>query len=177
MKAGVLLLALHLALMVFTSEAARAADTTVRWSDVRGLILPAVVAATVSNSTVGSGTGAVSAAGLPWSVTQGSASINLSNGVFKFYVRGLVLAAGNSIGTRGGVVQVKGTLVCDTNGSAGGGNSVLVDTDLVDLDEQGVASFNGNVRPLPVACSEPDVAFLIRTAGGAWIAYGAVRRP
>jgi hypothetical protein len=35
------------------------------------------------------------------------------------------------------VVQVKGTLVCDTNGSAGGGNSVIVDTPLVDLDEDG----------------------------------------
>ena len=70
---------------------------------------------------------------------------------------------------------MKGTLVCDTNGSAGGGK--LVDTDLVDLDAQGAASFAGNVGPLPVACSEPDIAFVIRTAGGSWIAHGAVRRP
>jgi hypothetical protein len=54
---------------------------------------------------------------------------------------------------------------------------VLVDTDLVDLDAQGVASFNGNVGSLSLACSEPDIAFLIRTVGGSWIAYGAVRRP
>src|SRR5262245_9792697 len=176
MRAGVLILALHLALMAFP-PAARAQDTTVKWPEIRGLILPAAVAATVPNSTVGSGTGVVPAAGLPWLTTQGSASINLRSGLLKFNVKGLLLAAGNSIGTRGAVGQVKGTLVCDTNGSAGGGNSVLVDTDLVDLDAQGAASFVGNVGPLPVACSESDIAFVIRTTGGSWIAHGAVRRP
>ena len=72
---------------------------------------------------------------------------------------------------------MKGTLVCDTNGSVGG-NSVLVDTELVTLNEQGDAHFQGNVGILPLVClDEPDVAFLVRTSGGAWIAYGAVRRP
>jgi hypothetical protein len=95
-----------------------------------------------------------------------------------FAVRGLVLAAGNSIGTPGTVLEVKGTLVCDTNGSASGGvNSVLVDTPLVELDDQGNAQFHGNIGPLPAVCiGEPDIAFLIRTGSGRWIGNGAVLR-
>jgi hypothetical protein len=39
-----------------------------------------------------------------------------------------------------------GTLVCDTDGSASGQkNSVIVDTPLVDLDDEGDAQFNGRV--------------------------------
>ena len=92
-------------------------------------------------------------------------------------VRGLVLAGGNSIGTPGTVLQVRGTLVCDTDGSASGGNSVLVDAPLVDLDDQGNARFSGNVGSFPAACtSEPDVAFLIRTGSGRWIGNGTVLR-
>jgi hypothetical protein len=169
MRAGALMLALHLAFVVFAPAAVLAESPSVRWSDVRGIVVPA--------SLVGSGTGAVTGGGVPWSTSGGSSSVNLNTGLVKFSVRGLVLAGGNSIGTRGGVTQVKGTLVCDTNGSAGGGNSALVDTDLVNLDEQGNARFQGNLGPLPAQCSEPDLAFLVRTAGGAWLAYGAVRRP
>jgi hypothetical protein len=69
----------------------------------------------------------------------------------------------------------QGTLVCDTDGSASGGNSVLVDTPLVDLDEDGDAKFHGNVGAFPAVCtSEPDIAFLIRTGSGRWIANGTV---
>jgi hypothetical protein len=51
-----------------------------------------------------------------------------------------------------------------------------VDTALVTLDAQGDAKFKGNVGILPVACtSQPNIAFLIRTGGGAWIASGMVR--
>ena len=65
-------------------------------------------------------------------------------------------------------------LVCDTDASAGV-NSVLVDTPLMDLDDQGNARFNGSVGPLPQVCAtEPDVAFLIRVGAGKWIASGAV---
>jgi len=72
---------------------------------------------------------------------------------------------------------VKGTLVCDTDGSASGGNSVLVDTPLVELDDQGNASFDGQVGSLPAACTtEPDIAFLIRVGAGRWIANGTVLR-
>jgi hypothetical protein len=64
----------------------------------------------------------------------------------------LVLAGGNSIGTRGTIAAVKGTPVCDTDGSAGG-NSVIVDTPLVELDERGNARFDGNVGALPRSAS------------------------
>ncbi|HEX9444946.1 MAG TPA: hypothetical protein VGA73_12550, partial [Candidatus Binatia bacterium] len=73
---------------------------------------------------------------------------------------------------------VKGTLVCDTNGSAGGGNSELVDTPTVPLSLQGEANFSGNVGPLPAVClTQPDIAFLIRGASGSWFAAGIVREP
>jgi hypothetical protein len=165
-RTGALILALHLPLAACIPAAALAESAIVRWSDVRGIIEPLGVIGTNTTATGG---------GLPWSTTGGSASVNLDSGLIKFSVRGLVLAAGNSIGSRDGVSTVKGTLVCDTNGDNGG--SALVDTDLVELDEQGNAAFHGNVGPLPPACSDSDIAFLIRTGGGAWIAFGAVRRP
>jgi hypothetical protein len=104
--------------------------------------------------------------------------VDLSDGDLRFEVEGLVLAGGNSVGTRGTNAQVRGTLVCDTNGSAGGGNSVLVDTPLVTLSAQGEVEFSGNVGSLPAVCTtEPDIAFLIRSAGGNWFAAGIVREP
>lgn len=51
-----------------------------------------------------------------------------------------------------------------------------MDTDLVPLSPQGNARFSGNFDPLPDACvSSPNIAFLIRTGGGTWIASGEVR--
>jgi hypothetical protein len=152
------------------SASVMAASPTVLWKDIIGIIQEA--------NLVGSGTGQVTGGGEPWSTQQGSARVNLNTGLVKFLVKGLVLAGGNSIGTPGPVAQVKGTLVCDTDGSAGGGSSVLVDTDLVPLDDQGDAQFVGDVGDLPSAClTEPDIAFLIRTSSGAWIANGSVRKP
>lgn len=142
---------------------------TLHWQSVIGI-------AQVGN-LVGHGTEVVTGGGQPWSTLGGHVDVDLDKGKINFAVRGLVLAGGNSIGTPDGIHQVKGTLVCDTNGSAPGGNSVLVDTPLVDLGDQGDAEFNGNVGPLPPVCtSEPDIAFLIRVGGGAWIANGTVLR-
>lgn len=87
-----------------------------------------------------------------------------------------MFAAGNSIGNTGTVAQIKGTLVCDTNGSASGGNSILVDTPLVDLDDEGDAHFSGKVAIPAVCVSEPDIAFLIRVGSGRWIGNGTVLR-
>jgi hypothetical protein len=168
MKNAALILAAHLAVMAFTPGVVAARDEHVRWSDVRGIVQPQTV--------VGTGSGAVTGGGAPWSTTAGEVDVNLDRGGIIFEVRGLVLAAGNSIGTRGGVTTVKGTLVCDTNGSLTG-NSAIVDTALVTLDEQGDAYFAGAVGALPPECAEADLAFLIRAANGAWIAFGAVRRP
>ncbi len=141
-------------------------DTDLRWQSVIGIIQ--------GGNVVGTGTGAVTGVPGPWSAQDGHVKVDLKHGKVDFRVAGLVFAGGNSIGTPGTVVQVKGTLVCDTDGSATG-NSILVDTPLVSLDEEGDARFNGSLPSLPAVCStEPDVAFLIRTSTGRWIANGTV---
>ena len=160
----------------------------VKWERIVGIVQAGDV---VGSGATQAGSGAGSALGAaPWVTTGGEAQVKLEAGKVKFDVEGLVLAVGSSgifaglpIGTPGPVTQVKGTLVCDLDGSAGGGNSTLVDTPAVNLSAQGDAAFNGNVGPLPAAClNEPDIAFLIRIVEpsaflGRWIAFGAVRIP
>ena len=151
------------------SPLAFADDLTVQWKNVLEILQV--------NNVVGSGTGAVTGGGQPWSTLGGNAAVDLQNGRVTFEVRGLVFAGGNAIGTPGAVTQVKGTLVCGTDGSAGGGNSVLVDTPLVPLDEEGDARFNGTLGALPAVCAtETDIAFLVRIGAGRWIANGSVLR-
>lgn len=146
------------------------AGSQTKWDDVVGIAQ--------AGNQVGSGTGRVTGAGQPWTTQNGKAQVDLRTGHLKFSVKGLVLAGGNSIGTPGTVDAVKGTLVCDTNGSASGDtSSELVDTDLVALSSEGDADFSGNVALLPVCQTEADIAFVIRTASGAWIANGSVRTP
>ena len=139
-----------------------------RWQSAIGIIQ--------GGNVVGSGTGAVTGAPGPWSAQGGHITADLTHGRIEFDVRGLVFAAGNAIGNTGTVAQVKGTLVCDTDGSASAGNSILVDTPLVTLDEEGDAHFSGNVTMPAVCATEPDIAFLIRTASGRWIGNGTVLR-
>jgi hypothetical protein len=160
----------------------------VKWERIVGLVQTGDV---VGSGATQPGAGAGSALGAaPWVTTEGKARVKLTAGKVKFEVEGLVLAVGSSgtfaalpIGTPGPVTQVKGTLVCDLDGSAGGGNSTLVDTPAVALSAQGDAEFNGTVGSLPAAClTEPDIAFLIRIVEpsaflGRWIAFGAVRIP
>ena len=146
---------------------AQANDGCVRWKEIIGIIQ--------TGNTVGSGTGKVTGGLLSWHTTRGKARLNLATGDLHFVVRGLVLAGGNSIGTRADVAQVKGTLVCDTLGTATG-NSTLVDTDFVPLSPEGNAQFSGNVGPLPDAClNSANIAFLVRSPLGLWIANGSVR--
>ena len=141
-----------------------------RWQSIIGI-------AQASN-VVGNDSGAVVGGGAPWPAFDGHAIVDLEGGDLNFDVHGLVLAGGNSIGTRGTIEAFKGTLVCDTDGSAStSGSSVLVNTPLVGLDERGNARFNGNIGALPSVCiSDPDVAFLIRVGSGRWIANGTVKR-
>jgi len=167
--------ALFGAFLVLSVLTVRAADSVIRWRGVVGIIQP--------GNMVGSGTGAVIGGSLPWITTGGGARANLETGEIEFVVKGLVLAGGNPIGTRADITAVKATLVCDTNGSAGGGNSTLVQTAAVPLSSDGDAHFSGNIGSLPAACSnEADLAFLVRIAevngvavNGPWIAFGAVR--
>ncbi len=132
--------------------------------------------------------------GAPWSTLGGGARVNPDTGQVQFSVRGLVLAAGNfsslglaipglQIGTTGGITSVKGTIVCNVNGTGdGSGKSTVVDTPPTTLNATGDAFFVGNVGPLPDVCTSDNdpnnVAFLIRINGGGfnnvWIANGAV---
>ena len=160
---------LALGAAVIGPNASADSSDNLRWQSVVGIMQ--------ANNVVGTGTGAATGAPGPWSALGGRVKVDLGRGQVDFSTNGLVLAGGNAIGTPGSVLQVKGTLVCDTDGSASGGNSVLVDTSLVDLDDQGDARFDGNVGALPAVCgTEPDIAFLIRTGTGRWIANGAVLR-
>jgi hypothetical protein len=157
-----------LALGATVAQASNNQDDIVRWQSVIGIIQ--------GGNVVGSGTGAATGAPGPWSAQGGHVIADLARGKIDFSVHGLVFAAGNAIGNTGTVTQVKGTLVCDTNGSASGGNSVLVDTPLVTLDDDGDAHFTGNIAIPPVCASEPDIAFLIRVGSGRWIGNGVVLR-
>jgi hypothetical protein len=99
---------------------------------------------------VGVGSGQVTG-GIPWVTSRGSVHVNLDTGRVSFDVKGLVLAFGFDplvgpgvpIGTPGPVTQVKGTLVCDVDGTPDGGNSVDVDTPATTLDSEGNAQFSG----------------------------------
>jgi hypothetical protein len=161
--------------VLLTVVSAWSADPVVRWREIAGIIQP--------GNVVGSGTGAVPGGLLPWITSTGVARLNLDTGEVQFVVKRLVLAGGNPIGTRADITAVKATLICDTNGSAGGGNSTVVQTTAVPLSLDGDANFSGSIGSLPVECSgEPDLAFLIRiaevngvTVNGPWIAFGAVR--
>jgi hypothetical protein len=168
-RKSLLVSVLALGAVVVGQNASADPGDTLRWQSVIGIIQ--------GNNVVGSGTGAFTGSPGPWTALGGNAKVDVDRGQVSFITNGLVLAAGNSIGTPGTVAQVKGTLVCDTDGSASGGNSVFVDTSLVDLDDQGDSHFSGNVGALPAVCAtEPDIAFLIRNAGGKWIANGTVLR-
>src|SRR4029077_1108534 len=74
------------------------AENELEWRQIVGIIVP--------GSTVGSGTGKVTGGGLPWHTSGGRAEVNLTTGNLRFSVDGLVLAAGNSIGTADGVTSV-----------------------------------------------------------------------
>ncbi|MBI4523350.1 MAG: hypothetical protein HY695_06000 [Deltaproteobacteria bacterium] len=158
--------------LLLRSSAIAIPDQEVRWEGFVGNIRTGAAGA------VGSGTGAVNAAGGTWVTTGGEARVKLASGEIRFNIEGLVRADGNDVGTPGSNTQVRGTLVCDTNGSAGAGNSTLVPTPLVPLSPQGDAEFKGNVGPLPAACiNEPDIAFLVRSTSGSWFAAAIVRTP
>jgi len=75
----------------------------------------------------------------PWSTTGGRARVNLSTGHVSFDVEGLVLNGGNATGTRGGVDQVEGSLICD----AGQQDQTIFTTLPVPLDARGNAEFSG----------------------------------
>ena|SRR5262245_1759972 len=145
------------ALLGIATTAPAAADG-VRWRTVVGIVQ--------AGNTVGN----IGGGGQPWTTLGGHANVDLSANRVEFEVRGLVLAGGNAIGTPDGIVQVKGTLVCDPAGA-----NLVIDTPLVTLSATGDAEFSGAVAPIPSTCTPSNVVFLIRIAANRWIANGAVR--
>ena len=167
-------------LLGLTLSAVQAQAQEIKWERIVG--------AQVFGDVVGVGTVAA-----PWTTTDGLAKVDLASGKVKFKVRGLVLAVGSApadslfglgIGTTATVTEVKGTLVCNVDGTnTVKGQSVVVDTDEVALDAQGDAQFNGTIS-IPAVCSSApeDTAFLIRIVlpvgfENLYIAFGAVRVP
>jgi hypothetical protein len=141
----------------------------IRWQRIDGIVEPA--------NPVGSGTGQVGGAGQPFSVDRGTAELDRETGRLRSRVRGLSFAGGNAIGTTGTFAAMKGVLVCDTNSSASGGNSVRVETPESPLNAAGEVEFDGTVTLDPVCLSEPDLAFLVVNPAGMWVAHGAQRSP
>ena len=138
------------------------ANPVLRWQQIIGNI----TAPGVNNPVAGIATG-----GLPWTITAGTATVNLSTGAVAFQVQGLVLNGGNTTGTPGPVKSVMGTLVCNAGTSA----QAIIDTAAVPLSAQGDAQFSGTIAGIPASCATP--LFLIRMApplGPAWIGTGAV---
>lgn len=170
-----LVVGIFVALWLIPSNSAAKDDKhqNVQWKDIIGIIEP--------GNVVGSGTTTVTGAGEPWSTLDGSAKVDLKTGKLDFHVKGLAFAGGKFIGTPGPITQVIGTLVCNATGATGNGNSVLIDTLTVSLDNDGNADFHDQLT-LDPACLTGDIAFLIRIPlaptgpnAGLWIANGAGR--
>jgi hypothetical protein len=157
----------------------------VQWKRIVGIVeAGTLVGRPASGAECDVGVDCVAGAMAAWTVTNGSAEVDLVRGEVKFVVNGLVLATDPSftnLGTPGVVTRVKGTLVCNDSEP---GVPELVDTEAVRLSAQGSATFQGPVD-LPASCTgEPeDIVFLIRIARvkgpvplvDLWIASGAVR--
>jgi len=139
--------------------------STVSWNSMVGVITAPGVDNPVGTIHGGAG---------PWSVHNGRARVNLSNGFTSFDVEGLVLNGSSSSGTPGAITAVKGTLVCNSVGTT----PTILDTTAVSLNVHGDAHFEGQLSDLPATCDNP--VFLIRIAApagaaGRWIATGARR--
>ena len=154
---GKLLAAAAIAFLALSTASPAKADS-VRWRTIVGIV------------QAGNMVGNIQGGGQPWTALGGRARVDLGTSRVNFDVQGLVLAGGNTIGTPGAVVQVKGTLVCDP-----GGANVTLDTALVPLSPEGDADFSGPIGLIPTTCNATNVIFLVRINGDRWIANGAVR--
>jgi hypothetical protein len=118
----------------------------------------------------------------PWTLEHGRAQINLANGNFEIFIKGLAIGAMpnpiSPLGTTGVVTAVQGTVVC-----TGGGP--LFDMGAIHLTETGDAFVRGRLAAGFGACNPERMVFLLRVAEvvpGApnisdhWLAYGASRR-
>ena len=158
-------------------------DCVVSWRNIVGVIsAPGIdnpVAVTTDNhgnvvSQIHSGT-------LPWVTRTGTATVDLTTGVVRFAVYGLVLIGGNATGTAGPINQVVGTLVCNPGSTNVNRPQAVIDTPPVTLSTRGNATFAGELATqIPLTCNNP--LFLIRIGpafgafAGRWLASGVEPR-
>lgn len=159
-----LVVLLPLALCAVATFGHSSNESIVRWHGIVGVITAPAVDNPVG--TIHSGVTA-------WSVQDGRASVNLTNGATFFEVDGLVINGTNSTGTPGPITEVTGTLVCNP-----GTTETVLDTTPVALDAHGDAHFSGHLVSIPSTCDNP--LFLVRIAApagaaGRWIATGTQR--
>jgi len=104
--------------------------------------------------------------GGPWRIAALEADVN-ADGHIKIEGRGLLLAAGNGIGTNAGQ-SVHATLFCGPAATATAHNSTLAG---VALEADGDFRIDDFLSPAPPSVCETPV-LLIRNAGGVWFAAG-----
>jgi hypothetical protein len=111
----------------------------------------------------------VNPAGQLWDIGRFNATVTV-DGQISADGRGLLLAGGNSVGTRAAVTTVRATLICETVAPF-----TLRDSELVPLEVSGDFKVNGPLSPWPPDdCSSP--VLLIRNAGGTWFAAGFLKQ-
>src|SRR5882757_7497859 len=113
-------------LFLTTAAFAEEDDVNVHWRTIVGNINDPGV----SNPVAG-----IPSGGLPWTTIGGRARVNLKTGQVAFNVEGLVLNGGGASGTPDGVINVKGTLVCNP----GTPTQAVLDTATVPLSTEGDA--------------------------------------
>jgi hypothetical protein len=148
----------------FASAAFANHDEVVLWKNVVGVITSPGVDAPVAG---------IHAGATAWSVRNGRAVVDLTNGETFFEVEGLSINSSNSSGTPGPITEVIGTLICNP-----GTTQTVLDTVPVALNAQGDARFTGRLAGVPASCGNP--LFLVRIAApagaaGRWIATGTER--
>ena len=136
MKKVYVILCLRLAA---SASFAEDAPHVVRWQNIVGVITAQGVDNPVSEN-IHSGTFA-------WSTRSGFASVDLTSGVARFHVEGLVINGTSFSGTPGPVPAVTGTLVCN----AGTNSEVALNTAAA-LDERGNAQFSSHISNIPANC-------------------------
>ena len=109
----------------------------------------------IVGSVPGATVAGVNSGGVPWTVTEGSATVSAA-GRLKIEVQGLLIIAApgvpaNLVGTTGPVQMVAATLVC-----GGSGGTVAATTDPVPLSGAGNAEIEASVT-LPASCMAPVV--------------------
>jgi len=156
-------LLLALAAMAITGMASAQENTNLKFRGAIGVIpVTGVAASGAVNLNVVRG---VNPAG-PWRIADLNANVT-SEGRIKLKARGLLLAAGNGIGTNAGA-SVFATLFCGPAAAASAHSS-----NRVALDADGDFAIDDLLSPLPpVSCDTPVLLIRNGAGSGVWFAAG-----